>query len=79
MANFVEAFPDFSQKLLSINPKLVQSEIEFCALLKLKIHTKDISVYKNIEVKTVRNKKYLIRKKLNIPDGIDIYQWFEDF
>lgn len=79
MANFVEAFPDFSQKLLTINPKLVQSEIEFCALLKLKIHTKDIAIYKNIEVKTVRNKKYLIRKKLDIPDGVDIYQWFEEF
>lgn len=79
MTYFDEAFPEFSQKLIKINPKIVQSEIEFCALLKLKIPTKDITKYTNIEAKTVRNKKYRIRKKLNIPDGADIYQWFNDF
>ncbi|SMC32566.1 helix-turn-helix transcriptional regulator [Moheibacter sediminis] len=79
MVHFDEAFPEFSKKLLELNPKIVQSEIEFCALLKLKIPTKDIAAYTNIEAKTVRNKKYRIRRKLNIPDGTDIYQWFHDF
>lgn len=79
MIHFDKAYPEFSKKLLDLNPKMVQSEIEFCALLKLKIPTKDIATYTNIEAKTVRNKKYRIRKRLNIPDGIDIYQWFNDF
>lgn len=77
MTYFNEVFPDFSQKLLAINPNLIQSEIEFCALLKLKVSTKDIAKYKYIEPKTVRNRKYLIRKKLNIPTEFDIYQWFD--
>lgn len=77
MSCFDEVFPGFQQKLLKINPKIVQSEMEFCALLKLKIPTKDIARYKYIEPKTVRNKKYLIRKKLNIPPYVDIYQWFD--
>lgn len=79
MMHFEEAFPDFSRKLLELNPKMVRTEIEFCALLKLKIPTKDIAIYTNVEAKTVRNKKYRIKKKLNIPDGTDIYQWFHDF
>lgn len=79
MIHFDEAYPDFSKKLLELNPKMVQSEIEFCALLKLKIPTKDIAAYTNIEAKTVRNKKYRIRRKLEIPEGVDIYQWFNEF
>lgn len=77
MPKFDETFPDFTQKLLAINPKIVQSEIEFCAFLKLKIPTKDIVRYRNIAHRTVQNKKYLIRKKLNVPKGVDIYNWFD--
>lgn len=77
MTRFTEVFPGFSQKLLEINPKMVQSEIEFCSLLKLKIPTKDIVRYRNIAHRTVQNKKYLIRKKLDIPANMDIYCWFE--
>src|SRR5690606_19280983 len=52
MAYFNEVFPDFFQKLVDINPKIIQTEIEFCALLKLKIHTKDIARYRNITHRT---------------------------
>ncbi len=79
MFYFEETFPDFSAKLLQINPKISASDIEFCALLKIKIPTKDIAKYKYFELQTVRNKKYLIRKKLNVPKESDIYQWFEGF
>lgn len=77
MNYFDEMFPNFSKRLMEINPQIIQSEIEFCSLLKLKIPTKDIARYKFITPKTVQNKKYLIRKKLVIPKGVDIYQWFD--
>ncbi|HLV24358.1 MAG TPA: hypothetical protein VKY36_06230 [Moheibacter sp.] len=79
MVYFNETFPDFSSKLLTLNPKISVSEIEFCAYFKLKIPTKEIARYKFIAPKTVFNKKYIIRKKLDIPKGTDIYQWFNDF
>ncbi len=79
MFYFEETFPDFSSKLLQINPKMSDYDIEFCALLKIKISTKDIARYKFIEPATVRNKKYLIKKKLNIPNDVDIYQWLDGF
>lgn len=77
MAEFHKAFPDFREKLQSVNNSVVQSEVEFCALLKLKLTTKDIARYKNIEPKTVQNKKYRIRRKLGIPESVDIYFWFD--
>lgn len=76
MPYFMEVFPDFTPKLIKTNPNLNQSDIEFCALLKLKIPTSDIARYKFITIKSVQNKKYLIRKKLDIPKGVDIYNWF---
>lgn len=78
MPYFNEVFPDFSEKLLELNPKLNQSDIDFCALLKLKVATKEIARYKFIEPKTVRNKRYLIKKKFNLPEQVDIYQWFDN-
>lgn len=40
MVSFNKAFPNFTDSLLKINPKLVQGEVEFCALLKLNLTTK---------------------------------------
>ncbi len=77
MNYFEEYFPEFSSKLIAINPKISSSEIEFCALLKLKIPTKEIARYKFRAPQTVRNKKYIIRNKLHIPKDVDIYEWFD--
>ncbi|WP_181369459.1 LuxR C-terminal-related transcriptional regulator [Flavobacterium album] len=79
MAAFYNCFPLFLEKLRDIHPTIVPSETEFCALLKLNLSTKDIARYKNIEPKSVQNKKYRIRKKLNVPDDVDIYFWFNKF
>ena len=74
--DFNKSFPNFSDRLKSINQTIVESEIEFCSYLKLNFSTKDIAKYKNLSPKTVQNKKYRIRKKLNIPDSEDIYFFF---
>jgi len=78
MAYFNEIYPGFANSLLEINPKITPADIEFCSLLILKIPTKEIAQYKFIAPKTVRNKKHIIRKKLNIPNDTDIYFWFEN-
>lgn len=78
MFYFNETFPGFASKLEKINPKISASEIEFCALLKLKLPAKDIAKYQYIEHQSVRNKKHIIRKKLNIPKDFDIYQFIDE-
>jgi len=75
MVSFNDAFPEFINNLLKINANLAKGEVEFCALLKLNLTTKQIAQYKVIQPRTVQNKKYQIRKKLNIPNDIDIYNW----
>ncbi len=73
---FEQEYTNFSKHLLEINPSLSKSEIEFCALLKLNLSTKEIAQYKFLEPRTVQNKKHRIRKRLNVPTETDIYNWF---
>lgn len=76
---FHDQFPGFYEKLLEINPRLVESEIKFCAFLKLKLSTKEIAQIQNIEPATVKNKKNRIRKRLNIPVDVELYYFFNQF
>lgn len=77
LINFELAFPDFVASLSANHPDLQPSEREFCALLKLKLSTKEIAKYTFIETRTVQNKKYRLRKKLGIPQEVDIYQYID--
>lgn len=79
MEEFRKAFPDFSEKLCLIHPLILDVDIEFCALLKLSMPTKEIARWKNISHRTVQNRKYRLRKRLDIPDNVDIYYWFSQF
>lgn len=79
MFTFQQTFPKFTDKLISIYPQISKSELEFCALIKLKLTTKEIARYKMIHFRTVQNRKYHIRKQLNIPQNVDIYDWFHEF
>ncbi len=74
---FQRVFPDFDDKLLHISPSIKATDIEFCAFMKLKIETKQIATIKNVSVRAVENKKYRIRKKLNIATSEDIYIWMQ--
>ncbi|CAI8873737.1 tetratricopeptide repeat protein [Chryseobacterium sp. IT-36CA2] len=74
---FKEVYPDFIDQLLSINPGLESSELVFCAMLKLHFTSKEIASYTLVQHRSVQQKKYRIRKKLNIPSETDIYLFFD--
>lgn len=75
---FSEVFTTFNQRLLNINPQLTHSDLEYCALIKLKFDTKEIAKYRNVTINSVVSKKYRIRKKLNISTSENIYTWMLD-
>ncbi|AZA98223.1 hypothetical protein EG359_00760 [Chryseobacterium joostei] len=78
LRQFKEAYPELINKLLHINPNLEDSELAFCAMLKLHFTSKEIASYTLIQHRTVQQKKYRIRKRLDIPTETDIYQFFDD-
>lgn len=78
--SFLTAFqihhPDFCARLEELaTPRLISSELEICAYLRLNFETKEIARYTNSSIRSVENKKYRIRKKLNIPSDEDIKLW----
>lgn len=75
LPSFLEVYPEFKENLLIINPALNNSDIEFCALLKLKLNSQQISWSKKISVRAVNSKKYRLRKKLGILSSQNIYDW----
>lgn len=76
LARFREVYPDFTEKLLVINPNLENSELIFCAMLRLNFTSKEIANYMFIQHDSVQRKKNRIRKRLNISSDVDLYQFF---
>ncbi|WP_139166069.1 tetratricopeptide repeat protein [Chryseobacterium jejuense] len=77
LAYFKEVYPGYIDKLLAINPGLETSEQVFCAMLKLHFTSKEIANYTLVQHRTIQQKKYRIRKKMNIPTETDIYVFFD--
>lgn len=75
ICRFQEVYPDFCDKLQQICPDILNSELIFCAYLKLNFSTKEIANYTFTAVKSVQNRKNKIRKRLGIPSDEDIYIW----
>ncbi len=69
---FKSQFPDFFDKILIVSPNLISTELEICALLKLNLSTKEIATATNSTIRAIENKKYRIRRKLNITSETDI-------
>jgi tetratricopeptide (TPR) repeat protein len=78
LPKFKELYPDFISRLLSVNSDLENSELAFCAMLKLNFTSKEIADYTFVQHKSIQQKKYRIRKKLNIEGDRDIYEFFEN-
>ncbi|WP_407480571.1 tetratricopeptide repeat protein [Elizabethkingia meningoseptica] len=78
LTRFQQVYPDFIDKLLEINPNLVNSELAFCAMVKLNFTSKEIAGYTFIQHKSVQQKKHRLRKKLNVPTDQDMYVFFQN-
>ncbi|MGG1923629.1 hypothetical protein AB1278_17570 [Chryseobacterium sp. NRRL B-14798] len=78
LARFQDVYPEFTGKLLNINPSLATSELQFCALLTFNFTSKEIAQFTYITPRTVENKKTRIRKRLNIPLDKNISIWLRE-
>ncbi|TDX86947.1 tetratricopeptide repeat protein [Epilithonimonas xixisoli] len=75
LARFKEVYPEFCHNLLDKYPDLVNSELSFCAHLKLNFSTKEIANYTFVTPKAVELRKNRFRKKMNIPSDENLYVW----
>lgn len=78
LTRFREVYPDFISALLRVNPKLLTSELTFCAYLYLNFSSKDIAQYTFVTPRAVQLRKNRLRKRLNISSDEDLYLWMKN-
>lgn len=79
LKRFSEVYPDYLQRLLQKHPDLSISEQRFCAMLFFDFSSKEIAAYTFVEHRSVQTKKNRLRKKLNIPVDMCLYQYVKSF
>lgn len=77
LGRFKEVYPQFCEELIERFPGMLNSELAFCAYLKLNFTTKDIAAYTFVTPSAVRNRKNRMKKKFDIPVRADIYAWID--
>jgi len=65
--NFNQVHDAFFKKLLQRFPDLTPGDLKLAACLKMNLSSKEISPLLNISIRGVENKRYRLRKKLNLP------------
>lgn len=78
-ARFQQGYPQFSLKMLKINPTFKTSELTFAAYIYLGFNTKEIADYTFKAVKTIENNRYNFRKKLEISPEKDLHIWLRNY
>ncbi|NQV29426.1 MAG: PAS domain-containing protein [Candidatus Marinimicrobia bacterium] len=75
---FQEVHKDFFNKLNERYPDLVPREMKICAFLKLNLTSKEIANLTNLTVKTIEVYRSTLRKKLNIPSGVNLLKFINE-
>ncbi|MEZ5072503.1 MAG: LuxR C-terminal-related transcriptional regulator [Bacteroidales bacterium] len=69
---FNNADKDFLKKAKELHPHLTHHDLKFCAYLRLNLSSKEIAPLLNISTKSVEVRRYRLRKKLNLPHGVNL-------
>lgn len=68
-AAFEQIAPHFFDHLLTNYPNLTETDLRFCALIRLAVPTKEIARIAGISTESVNKARYRLRKRLNIGSG----------
>ncbi len=72
---FEEVNPRFFQRLLDINSRITPAELKLAALVKLKFSIKETASLLNISPDSVKTTRSVLRKKLGLQKGDNIYDF----
>ncbi|CAM1344929.1 tetratricopeptide repeat protein [Tenacibaculum amylolyticum] len=68
----------FQLKLIKQYPQLTKSEREICHLIYLDLSIKEIMNVRNVTLPSVKSARYRIRKKLQIPKGVELEAFIQN-
>jgi DNA-binding CsgD family transcriptional regulator len=77
--HFDKVHSDFLVTLKGQYPNLTPSELKLCAYLRLNLSSKEIAQIMNITIKSVELSRYRLRKKLQIPSEVNLFNFLLNF
>ncbi len=72
---FINSDPDFIEKLKTENPKLTNLEIRLASLIRIGMTNKEISSVLNVNIQSIKNSLYRMKKKLNLDADISLREF----
>ncbi|WP_374464582.1 transcriptional regulator [Chryseobacterium sp.] len=75
LIRFKEVYPEFYEKLIAHTPELTEHDIKFSAYIRLNLTNKEICQYENISLRGVETKRYRLKKKLKLPQEVELQKW----
>ncbi len=78
-ASFNQVHDDFFKRLMLEFPDLTPGDLRLAAYLKMNLSSKEIAPLLNISVRGIENKRYRLRKKLNLPEEANLTEFIMAF
>lgn len=78
-ASFNRVHDDFFKRLMHNFPDLTPGDLRLAAYLKMNLSSKEIAPLLNISVRGVENKRYRLRKKLNLAEEANLTEYIMGF
>ena len=76
---FDQAYENFFKRLKSDYPDLTPSDLKLCAYLRMNLSSKEIAPLINITVRGVEERRYRLRKRLNLPSDQNLTEFILSF
>lgn len=73
--HFDKVHSDFTIALKAKHPSLTPNDVKLCAHLRMNLTTKEIAQLMNISVRGVEISRYRLRKKLQIPTEVNLFDY----
>ncbi|MDY6799736.1 MAG: LuxR C-terminal-related transcriptional regulator [Bacteroidota bacterium] len=77
--NFQNLYPDFTPKLSLKHSDLTTNETKICALLILKLSTREIAEILSVSESAINKNRQRLRRKLNLTKEADLYEYLQTF
>lgn len=76
---FDQAHENFFQRLKNAYPSLTSSDLRLCAYLRLNLASKEIAPLLNISIRGVEERRYRLRKRLNLASDQNLTEFILSF
>lgn len=77
--NFAEVHQDFIERFTAAHPDITPGDLRLAAYIRMNLSSKEIAPLLQISVRSVENKRYRLRKKMNLSSDTNLSEYLMRF